>query len=44
MTHNEKAAIIGYHLSGAPIEQIIVITGTSYQTIENIINEYVTKR
>lgn len=44
MTHNEKAAIVGYHLSGATIEHIIAITGCYWWEIEKIINDYTVKK
>lgn len=40
MTEYEKSAIIGYWRSGAPIIQITWLTGFTYKTIEDTINEY----
>lgn len=40
MTHQEKAAIIGYHRSGASVETIAGIMRTEIFKIEMIINFY----
>lgn len=37
ITSNDKAANIGYYRNGAPLEQIMLITGLYYWQIEEII-------
>ena len=40
ITLEQRSAIIGYWRMGAPLEQIALITGIYYFTIEKIILDY----
>lgn len=40
MTQHEKAAIIGYYLMGANMNEMVGVTGLDWYEIEKVIQDY----